>query len=754
MNVIKMPAARNFRRAGLAVLLCAAPVSSISAACLLAAGSHQLPGWTSSVGGVEGQQGTSLSIAEKIVVPADCDVTTLTVRIQWSNADADLGLRLTSPNNAVNNYDADPAGSFEQAVLNNPPTGDYLAQATNSAPFSVEFSGTATIVVAEEDPLDGIPSAPNRPRVIVADIDSAINPYHAAFYTGGPIYGATTPASVTREVLEALGVPPENVVQLTRTGNFAADVAADQEFWDSVVPGELYYFKGTNVIATSRVGPGLPALKPSAEKSAHGLGTSAAVLGANPAAILLFVETEGDLGNDAAHELAFLDPDVDIITTSYGVSIPGTGIPLPETRAFNDTYESVVLRGKLHFSSGGNGPGLTPTRAGAGPWWSIGVSGIEEGSSEGDTLLSGLFPDFVSDFTQTLPYCMDCETGLEEFVAGTSFSTPRAAGVASKVLLRARQLVKHAGGIKLVDGVPMMASGKGFNISNWFLRRALEQAAWIPGIEEYDPIEGVFDVVGLPINPLVPWLQIAWGDLTGVEEKEVIAKALGHLNLGVRLNRKAPGYCEFQSLIIQERKLYWDTLAPILPDIFGGEQTGSAPSTDPFIYCESLLPYPVANDPGGRPVDSDKDLVVDGLDNCPNAANTDQADTDNDGIGNVCEGSATPTPSPTATATPTPTPSAIPTPTPTAIPTATPSATPTQLPTGTPVPTPYVTNWPTATPMPTATPSATPGEPAVTPTPTAIATPTAVPTTNSDLDSEEGGGAMGWLALLLLSGGG
>jgi hypothetical protein len=36
-------------------------------------------------------------------------------------------------------------------------------------------------------------------------------------------------------------------------------------------------------------------------------------------------------------------------------------------------------------------------------------------------------------------------------------------------------------------------------------------------------------------------------------------------------------------------------------------------------------------------IDRDEDGVLDGLDNCPDVANADQADSDNDGIGNVCD---------------------------------------------------------------------------------------------------------------------
>jgi hypothetical protein len=716
----------------------AAP-SSATAQCAVPAAPEPLYEWTVQVNAAVGGIELIPTAAEPFSVPEGCTISELRVRIEWDDASSDIDLNVTLPDGSEKTSASDQsAGAFEEVLVLGAPSGNYSARAAGYLNPPTEVRGTVTAVLGEaggggdggtggggSSGYDGIPSAPGRPRVVVADIDSAINPYHDLFYTGGELYGNGAPSSVTQEVLEAFGVPPENVVTLTRTGNFANDVAADQAFWDSVVPGELYHFRGTNIIATSFVGAGLPPLIPTIDKSAHGLGTTASVVNANPDAVILFVETEGALGSDESHDFAFLHPEVDIVTTSYGVSIPSTGFPLPETRAFHNTYKAVVEMGKLHFSSGGNGPGLTPFRAGAGPWWSIGVGGIEEGSSEGDTLLSGVFPDFVSDFTQRLPYCMDCEAEFDDFVAGTSFSTPRAAGVASRVLLRARTLLGHDGGIVEVEGRPLMARGLGFEVSNWFLRRALEQAAWIPGIDEYDPIEGVFDLAGLPINPLAPWLQIAWGDVTGEVEKEVVAKALGHLNLGTTLNVKDDGYCVFQTLIIQERKLYWDSVAPFLPDVLGGDVTGTTPDADPFIFCESSIGVPASNDPGGIPEDADGDGIVDGLDNCPADANADQADADQDGIGDACE-ATTPTPTPTAT------------PSPSATPTASPSATPSPTPSGTPGPTPTPTTTPTPAPTATATPTAAP-----------TASPSPAPTSGSN---GGGGGAFGGSWLLLLAG--
>ena len=95
--------------------------------------------------------------------------------------------------------------------------------------------------------------------------------------------------------------------------------------------------------------------------------------------------------------------------------------------------------------------------------------------------------------------------------------------------------------------------------------------------------------------------------------------------------------------------------------------------------------------------DTDGDGVPDHLDNCPDVANPDQADTDGDSVGDACDldectGCATPTASATSTGTPVvATASATPTPTPSATPTAatfTPAATDTFTPAATPTSTP------------------------------------------------------------------
>lgn len=574
-----------------------APVPPTAPSCALANGPQVVHEWAGTVAPAVLVR-TGANVQDTFSLPQDCAVSSVSVSIAWGSSLDDIDLAVTDPAGTVVKSQATNAlsrSATEEAVVA-PLAGTYTTVVSGFVNASTTFTGKVVAViagdagaqpgpeepgVAEPEPVT-VPSDATAARTVVAVLDSAINPYHRDFYAGGLYYPTSAPGAVTQEVLAALGVAPENVVRLTRTGNFAKDLAADKVFWDSVQPKTAYHFLGTNIIASSFAPASSPGgyLTPNAGKSAHGVGTASSVLGANPETVLYFVEQHTNLGSAESHKHALLHPAVDIVTTSYGVSIPGTGFPIPEVNAFRHTYEGVVGQGKLHFSSGGNGPGVTPLRAGAGPWWSIGVSGIEEGSSNGQTTTAGRFPDFVSDFTQQIPYCQECQAGTRS-VGGTSFSTPRAAGVASRVLLEARRTAGHIGGITSVQGVPTMVTGS-TTATNWQLRRALEQAAHVPGTGSYDPVKGVFDLGALPVNDAAPWAQVGWGDLSAAPEKGVVAgalRALGGDNLG-----KPAGFCNFQTGVITVRKAYWDRVAPLVPAITG-ERPPGAPAQDPFIAC-------------------------------------------------------------------------------------------------------------------------------------------------------------------------
>lgn len=414
-------------------------------------------------------------------------------------------------------------------------------------------------------------------RTVVAVIEGGgTNPYHEFFNAGGSLYGESAPSSVTPEVLEELGIDEDHIIRITRTGDFEADYAADRDQFAAIRRGEPYWFEGTNLIGISFSGNEGQRLRPDGGGT-HPVGTSAAVLTANPEAIVVSVEApSAPLGVPGfatiplGEEWAFSHPSVDFITTSYGP--PGSP---PLGYHLNDSYTGVVENGKLHMGASDNSPALSPVDATSGPWWTIGVSGFGEHSSEGRSALSGTAPDVIADWTQTLPYCKGCEEGTST-VSGTSFASPRTAGTTSKIVLEARRAAGHGGGIRIREGeAPVMVEGNGLSLTNWEVRRALEEAAYYPTIGDWSPGQDP------PIPDAAPWTLAGWGVVTPDPEHEVIPEALAHLGVGGEPTRtKGPDACAYMTANIHARRAWWNAVAPF------SQSNGNL--DDPYEYCSPV----------------------------------------------------------------------------------------------------------------------------------------------------------------------
>jgi hypothetical protein len=401
----------------------------------------------------------------------------------------------------------------------------------------VDVEDAADVVDGEESP-----------RVVVAVIDDPLNPYHDWFHADGPLYQGDAPSSVTPELLDELGIGDDQIIRLTRGGTWQENYAADEDVFDAVDFGKLYWYEGTNVIAATFDRAAAIRLLPDNDAQAHGTGTSGAVLAANPDAVIIHV----DRFTDTDAELFVADlPAVDILNSSYGF-VGGAPIPFH----IDGSYDSVVRGGKLHFGAAGNQPTPDLQSLAGGAWWQIGVGGYQEGTSEGQEPLAAVLPDFVGDFSQQLPRCGQCTDRIANY-SGTSFSSPRAAGTASAALLDARRAAGHLGGI-VTDGLerPAMIHTDEVTVTNWQLRRALEEAAFVPGIADYSP------GVAVPINDVLPWPQIGWGLLTPDAERGVVDETVAHLGLadGEPTRTKPADACAFMTLNQESRRAYWNSL--------------------------------------------------------------------------------------------------------------------------------------------------------------------------------------------------
>lgn len=506
---------------------------------------------------------------------------TIRVHVDWELADADFDIYAVEDGEVIGSAaSADKPEVFEFAAG----SGERSIE-IQIVPFAAPaepYTGTASLVVRA--PVAPLRAGGGDTRVVVAAIDSGINPYHAYFRADGSLYNGAQPSAVSQNVLNEFNIGPDCVITLTRTGDFAADYQADLDkgTWDRAASCDVVWFTGTNILAKSS-SPGTRPYMPDDEDDTHGVGVSASVLTANPDGVLLFLEGVGA----ASESFAMNHPSVDIITTSYGA--PGS-LPLPGH--IEQSYTGTYLNGKLHFGACDNSPALAQADGTCGPWWSVGVAGFEEAqdneeapSSGGRQSVSGTAPDFIADFTQTLPYCAECEDGLDQGVGGTSFATPRSAGTFSKILLDARFAAGHTGPIDLNTAEPTMVHGSmggaPFLLTNWQMRRALEMAAWIPSFADFDPNAALFEFgPGLPINDAAPWAQVSWGVISPQTEKGVIELALRALGVADgEVPEKTGGYCEFNNGNIDARKAYWDTSNA------GSETFLNAPDPDPYLYC-------------------------------------------------------------------------------------------------------------------------------------------------------------------------
>ena len=346
------------------------------------------------------------------------------------------------------------------------------------------------------------------PYTVVAPIDTGINVYHNHFIMN---------ESYPQSLLDGLNVTM--ICDITKEGSWQERYEADKEnCWDLISPSDIVWFKGTRIIGTSPDnGTDIPILDD--PQDGHGTAVTGAVLDANPEAVIFFVEGF----SDAAVLAAANQPLVDIITTSFG---PIGSVPVPGIE--DATRVAVVQNKKIHAGAADNTPSPAVQDSTAGPPWSIGVSGYaEEGDDQKETM-SGSYPDIAADWTQTLPNHDDID-GYHE-TSGTSFATPRTAGLLSKIIQTLRfDYSDFSSGADPVLRSGFMIQGDGMNISNDHLRDALNLSAWYPSYSTWDPLSGT-----MPISPLAPCSQVGWGVVNESNVQPIIDHLRGDLEMAQR----------------------------------------------------------------------------------------------------------------------------------------------------------------------------------------------------------------------------
>ena len=363
---------------------------------------------------------------------------------------------------------------------------------------------------------------------VVAPVDTGINVYHDHFRTN---------ETYPEWLLDGLGVTM--TCDLTFSGTWQERYEADKETcWDNINSTDIVYFPGTKIIGTTPDdNTEIPILDDPSD--GHGTAVTGAVLDANPDAIIFFVEGF----SDAAVLAAANQPLVDIISTSFG---PIGSIPVPGIE--DATKIAVVQEKKFHTGAADNSPSPAVQDSTAGPPWSIGISGYaEEGDDQKETM-SGSYPDIAADWTQVLPNHDDID-GYHE-TSGTSFATPRTAGLLSKVIQHLRtESGDFSSGADPNLRSGYLVNGDDMNISQAQIRDALNLSAWYPSFNTWDPLSGT-----TPVSPVAPCTQIGWG----VVNESNVEPMINHLN-GNLLQPDRPSDVTLCMETNQEiRETYWN----------------------------------------------------------------------------------------------------------------------------------------------------------------------------------------------------
>jgi hypothetical protein len=109
-----------------------------------------------------------------------------------------------------------------------------------------------------------------------------------------------------------------------------------------------------------------------------------------------------------------------------------------------------------------------------------------------------------------------------------------------------------------------MVSGNGIELTNWDMRRALEEAAYVLTTADYEANAGAVLETAVPVNDAAPYLQIGWGAITPDPERGVIEQTLAHLGIDGEVTRtKDAATCGFMTLNIEARWAYWDVASPM-----------------------------------------------------------------------------------------------------------------------------------------------------------------------------------------------
>lgn len=462
--------------------------------------------WTGTIG--VAVLGTDVSGAEQIDqfnLPADCDYASVSVDISWDTpAGTDLDVQVTAPDGSAAAAETGASGG-ESVVLTGPvPGGEYSVRVWGYNSVDTSFSGrlvavasaadggagndVAGVVGADAEALAGSGKAADD-VVVIAVIDSGLNPYHWDFLAEKmPQHNNTTPVDdlpLDRDPAEWIAGHPGAAafasyerldLSVAEAGLSAGAKPSELHDKDAAQWGRIrysegttnadvnmYWMPGTKVIGHVAFSGAFGVVEPTTSHAvdgligrstgpvdtfateSHGIGSASVsvgnIHGSCPSCVLVYVHGPSEWANEWVASQDWID----LQTNSWGLSLTGAAVR-DNIYAGSDTnaQREAVERGQSWFQSAGNGlanaftvPSTTLLSSQKGPDWIVTVGAIEpEGSSVGHNR-----PVDLSSVGAGYPSATgggDSVTAEGNF-SGTSNATPVISGIYGEALYRVRR---------------------------------------------------------------------------------------------------------------------------------------------------------------------------------------------------------------------------------------------------------------------------------------------------------------------------
>lgn len=294
------------------------------------------------------------------------------------------------------------------------------------------------------------------PRVVLAVLDTGIQPYHDEFrMIASGLDGTAHPSTYLTgypEDSEALGLTLDlSGPDGSRETEAAAYLEADEELWEDTELEKMYWIPGTKIIGIYAFDAQLPG-------GGHGTMTSSRSVG-NTVSIgkgeILLLKVRAPLaiqlgpGEDTMAKATRWISDqayVDIQSHSWGMPFTCAGIATSQTWGWAEAFKYARDR-HLVFVAAGNGhgnTGLTPgypshCQDNSGVAGVITVSATDNG---GITSWANYFPAIAADGCSNPAADEETVDELSNNGGGTSSATPYSAGGAAQMLLEARRILR------------------------------------------------------------------------------------------------------------------------------------------------------------------------------------------------------------------------------------------------------------------------------------------------------------------------